>query len=1221
MTKHHFKPPQTSWAAFIAVFCVFAIVLSSLSTYITSAIQREKIENTYFEEASATLDTITELVDERFAQQRQQVHFLHATLPTQGMYRASNESQMDVLDSSSRDQWIHRLKTIFVAFLESNPYIVKAAYVDVANDGKEILRVERQQGDVIAVEEVMLRHRKHEAYYNEVLALPPNAVYTSNIRLNREFGRIEFPTWSTYKIAKAVFDDNGEVVGFLILSFYADHLLTQIRLVGDRHQSIYLLNSSGGFLVHPNNKYEFGFEIGDSSFWEHLFKEKGIYSADYVEPIYQSVAQDETVYFLEREILLDWPGSGRIVKPIVALPELVITKELKGVQWFYTWVTLCTIIIVFASVLYYRYRISCELSKNIREAEFEAIFLGSRDAIISLDVKGRIKSWNPSAEGMFQYGESYAMGKSVFNLIFDTDNQVFNQETLEDIVNGIQVKPMDTVAHDKNLNPLQVEVTLSAIIDETRGVQSIAAFVRNIIERKRYEEKIISLNETLEQRVEERTLELKHARDEAQKASKSKSSFIANVSHEIRTPMNGVLGMLSLMKRGEMPEKQRRLLKSAESSAQSLTILINDLLDISKIESGNIQFEHRAYNLVSLVNDVASSICINAFEKGVDFVVDCSSVQHEWLLGDQSRVRQVLYNLVGNAIKYTRQGVVEFSIATRRIDSKFAEIEFNVRDTGVGISVENMEEIFEAFSRINTASSLYATRDNNVCGTGLGLTISKKLCQKMGGNITVKSEKDKGSLFVATLKSEISVQHLPTFNVLDLQEYKVLILHGDDDSWKAIHKQLAAWGVDDITFENISDYARITSRSWFDYVIINSSKNYAENFTAATYLLKSNVVQNKENVIILTPVNATYDGGNVFTELTKPVNPFILWAKLKGEEPPVLKSGLSQVSKDLLPVDLSSSPVYTSEALSDTSTVDSSDLPLGEAISTFGEKSKNCVLIVDDTQINIDVAEGMLEDFGVETQCATSGKEAIACLKEAPKIDVVLMDCQMPGMDGLETTAKIRSGKAGAKHQFVPIVAITANAMKGSEDGCLSAGMNDYLTKPIDPDRLKAVLAKYIQQPKPALVKTDVMGRRVPPKAKLWEKTDLLRKLKGRDDRTILLIKAFIATASKHIREIQMQMNQIKSQDVDNIQSLVNHVLLSLDSLNGSSANIGAKRLYLLGVDLENLIQEGGFDDAHKAVEALCDVMDETFDNMKIFVNDFGVNCSDVVNEHVTDSK
>ncbi len=1214
MTKEHAKP-QVSWAAFIAAFCVFALVLSSLSTYITSAIQREKIEDKYFEEAGRTLDTITDLVDARFAQQRQQVHFLHATPPIQGILRASNENKIDELDSTTRDQWITRLQTIFVAFLESNPYINKAAYVSIAEDGKEIIRVERQQGDVVVLEDAMLRSRKNETYYGEVLDLPPNAIYTSNIRLNREFGRIEFPTWSAYKIAKAVFDDKGEVFGFVILSFYADTLLDQIRSVGDQTQNVYLLNSSGGFLVHPNNKYEFGFEIGDSAFWEHLFKDKSIYSTNYEEPIYQSIALDETMYFVEREILLDWPGSGRLVKPVIALPEAIIKSELKEVQWFYSWVTLCTIIIVFAAVLYYRFRISREISQNIREAEFEAIFLGSRDAIISLDVKGRIKSWNPSAEGMFQYGGNYAVGKSVFNLIFDTENQIFKQEMLEDIVNGIQIEPMDTVAHDKNLNPLQVEVTLSAIIDEEKGVQSIAAIIRNIAERKRFEEKIISLNETLEQRVEERTLELKQARDEAQRVSKSKSLFVANVSHEIRTPMNGILGMISLLKRGEMSEKQRRLLKNAESSAQSLTILINDLLDISKIETGKIQFEHRAYNLVSLVNNVASSISISAFEKGIDFVVDCSGVQQEWLLGDQSRVRQVLYNLVGNAIKYTHKGMVEITVSTRRIDSKAAEIEFKVRDTGVGISAQNMEELFEAFTRVAK------TNEKNMIGTGLGLTISKQLCQRMGGNIAVTSEKDKGSEFVATIKSETSAQHLPTFNASDLQECKVLILHSEDNSWKATHKQLIAWGINDITVENMLDYARITSRSWFDYVIVNSTKNYAESFTAATYLLKSNIVQDKENVIILTPSNATYDGGNVFTELTMPVNPFVLWAKLKGEEPPDLEAKSSQQVEESLPVDLNTPPDYTSEALPNSLNSETTPVENTEVLTSTVEQSRYSVLIVDDTQINIDVAEGMLADWGIGTLRASSGKQAIDCLKKASKIDVVLMDCQMPEMDGFETTASIRSGKAGAKHQFVPIVAITANAMKGTEDCCLAAGMNDYLTKPVEQDRLKAVLAKYIQLPKPTLVKNQVAESKPANKQKLWEKTELLRKLKGRDDRATLLVEAFISTASRLMRDIQLHMNKFQGQEIDDINLLVKQLLQALDSLNGSSANIGAKRLYFTGIDLEVLIKEGRFDRAYKTYELLRDALDETIDNMNVFMSDIANDGTKAASAQIIDTK
>lgn len=1188
MKKDQSKP-QVSWVAFIAVFCAFAFLLSSLSISITTAFQREKIEANYFEGASKTLDQITEIIDTRFSQQRQQVHFLHATPPIQGILRASNEKLLDPLDSTTRDQWIDRLQTIFIAFLESNPLIVKARYVGVADDGKEVLRVERQQGDVIAADAGMLMQLNKEDYYDEVLALPPNAIYTSNIRLNKEFGRIEFPTWSTYQIAKAIYDQNGDVFGFIVLSFYADSLLDHLRDAIEDHQNIYLLNANGGFLIHPNKKYEFSFEIGDQAYWDLLYKGKGIYTTKYSEPIYESVEHEDKFYFAEREVLLDWPGSGRLVKPVIAIPARVIKEQLEEVQWLYTWITIVTILVVFFAVLYYRFRVSRELTRYVREAEFEAIFLGSRDAIISLDKKGRIKSWNPSAEGMFQYGANYAVGKSVFNLIFDTDDQVFGQKMLEDIVNGIQVKPMDTVAHDKNLTPIQVEVSLSAIIDEERGIQSIAAIVRNIAERKRFEEKIINLNETLEHRVEERTQELAKARDDAQQASRSKSSFIASVSHEIRTPMNGILGMISLMKRGEMSEKQRRLLNNAESSAQSLTVLINDLLDISKIESGKMQFEHRAYNVVSLVNDMAASLSVSAFEKEIDFIVDCSGVEHEWLLGDQARIRQVLYNLVGNAIKYTHSGHIEVVVSTHRTDSKAAEVLFKVEDTGVGIETTDLDQLFEAFSTVEKADG------KNVNGTGLGLTISKQLCRKMGGDIYAKSEKDKGSTFFATIQSEISSQHLPTFNDNDLKDRKVLILRSADESWKVIERQLTAWGIQDLTVENVSDYARITSRSWFDFVIVNSCNNYAESFTAATYLLKSHVVQDKENVIILTPANASYEGGNVFTEITKPFNSFVLWAKLRGEEPPEINS--EQFDEPL--IDLGIRPDYSKEL------VDYSDGERDEdSASNKKQNSRFCVLIVDDTPINIDVAEGMLEDWGISTLRATNGKDAILRLKQAPHIDLVLMDCQMPEMDGLETTAKIRSGKAGAKHQFVPIVAITANAMAGTEECCLAAGMNDYLTKPVEQDLLKAVLAKYVQLPKPTLVKTEPLEVTAAPKAKLWEKTDLLRRLKGRDDRAIKLIEAYIATVNRLRRDLQMHMNKFQGQGVDDINTLVEELLNCLDGIVGSSTNIGAKQLQESSLVFQKHIKDGRFDTAYREFEALNDIADKTIDSMKVFVVD-----------------
>lgn len=523
-------------------------------------------------------------------------------------------------------------------------------------------------------------------------------------------------------------------------------------------------------------------------------------------------------------------------------------------------------------------------------------------------------------------------------------------------------------------------------------------------------------------------MELKLARErELEITSKSKSEFLANMSHELRTPMNGVLGMLNLLSKTELNGSQKDCVDTAVSSGKNLLSLINDILDFSKIEAGRMEFEAINFNMLSLVEDTCSALATQAHGKDIELITDLDFTIPVMVNSDPTRIRQVLTNLMGNAIKFTSEG--EIIVRTLLAPDQAQDIIFEVQDSGVGIAAESIDSIFDSFAQADGSTT------RKFGGTGLGLSISKQLVEGLGGEIGVRSEPGKGSTFWFKIPFSRCTEAVPAKVYNRLAGKNILLLDGNDTARGSIASRLTLLGCQVHSFAKAAlGFACLDkSPGHYDAVLVNCQladldgetfvQKVAENELLRDVKIMTLVYMNSKSHDILSNNN-----DRVGMHITKPV-------KLES---------LHNLLADLISGE--TEPVNTAASVT--------------AATNSGPTAR--VLVVEDNEINQMVALGMLESLGYEVSTADNGKYALEDLEENT-YDVILMDCQMPEMDGYEATAHIRA-HSDPDTAATPIIALTANAMSGDAEKCLDAGMDDYLAKPFEPELFEEKLEKWIQE-------------------------------------------------------------------------------------------------------------------------------------------------------------
>ena len=550
-----------------------------------------------------------------------------------------------------------------------------------------------------------------------------------------------------------------------------------------------------------------------------------------------------------------------------------------------------------------------------------------------------------------------------------------------------------------------------------------------MLDRIEAQDSELRLNQDLlEQRVLERTIELETARVQAEAASKAKSEFLAVMSHEIRTPLNGIMGMTGLLMDTELDAKQKRFARVARRSSEDLLLIINDILDFSKIEAGKLELEYRPFQLNLLVEDIAERYAPIAQAKQLELLCK-TPLPPLSVVGDSARLGQILTNLLSNAIKFTEAGEVEIDIQLIAEQDGSVQLEFGVRDTGIGISAEQQARLFQSFTQADSSMA------RKYGGTGLGLTISQRLTQMMGGEIRLQSEADKGSYFHFRLNLQ---------KVNDPRDYQLVIGFG----------QLHTLIVDDNpTNREILEY---WLKSW------GMTPFKAGSAAEALALLDQQARAGTPFELMLTDwCMPEMDGGQLLDALAADARFNDLAVIVLSSAGMAARPEVSERAPLLL------KPVRQSELHNLIAQVLTGDLTRHAntyepaANNSVPAKLSGRVLLAEDNPVNQEVASAMLQRLGVTMKIANNGSEAVDLCREET-FDLVLMDCQMPLMDGFEATASIRHYEAELGLPAIPIIALTANAISGDREHCLERGMSDYLSKPFAQQQLYELLARWL---------------------------------------------------------------------------------------------------------------------------------------------------------------
>ena len=694
------------------------------------------------------------------------------------------------------------------------------------------------------------------------------------------------------------------------------------------------------------------------------------------------------------------------------------------------------------------------------ESEFRFIFENSHEGIVQFARNGAITKANPAAVRLlgFDTADDLISGVGPWLAKLHGADKITKLKAMVELLNkkGVASEVELSFQKHNNQEDAHVLIDLRRLKSADGSQPTVLASVIDISERK--------VSESL--RLE---------RDLANAASHAKSEFLANMSHEIRTPLNGVTGMLELLSRTKLDNRQERFISVAGTSADSLLSVINDILDVSKIEAGKLELEEAEFGLPQLLSDVLDMFAQQAATKDIELASLFPTNIPERVIGDPERLRQVIVNLLGNALKFTNDGAVTLRCRATKIGNTRTRLRLSVEDTGVGIPASEKERLFEAFTQADTSTT------RKYGGTGLGLTITRQLVELMGGDISVESEIGQGTVFhvnVDLLLPEQSAVVVPVAPSLDMNsDIRILVVDDHPINLEILDGMLKPEGFQVSGIQDASDALPALEEAHdqgnpYQIALLDYQMPEMDGKDLVEYIRLDSRF-NDLHIIMLTSIDQAISIGerkrlSIHASITKPLRRSRLFDAINqtlnrpvsSESPATVRPVKELAAEGIAAARVGKVPGLVSvpdgQSLTEVKQFGSFTVP-----KTSAENRPLNVLVVEDNPINQLVIDELLNEFGHTTVLAENGKVGLQRVEEE-SIDLVLMDCQMPVMDGFEATRRLRAIEEEEGRPRMPIIAVTSNAIKGDRERCLDAGMDDYVSKPISTEKLFRAIEKNV---------------------------------------------------------------------------------------------------------------------------------------------------------------
>ena len=969
-------------------------------------------------------------------------------VPIRHLVSLANEKPVRKVYEAADGSDASPMEEAFISLMSRNPSYSQVRWID--EQGQERVRVNNTEGQQYLVPGTQLQNKHDRYFFSDTMQLDEGVIYISPLDLNVEKGQIVWPYTPTLRVATRVFDANRNPRGILIINIAARSMLNAfVGSAGPAADRLMLLNADGYWLKSPDEADEWGF----------MFQRKVTLGSRYPEA-WEAISKSVRGQIRLPDGLWTWNAVSPVPKKDTRLSHNIRWKAITHLPASdlsalenQAWPAKITSALIILSLFGFGIerlvqaktarvqaekeaalaRSETESPHRLQEAQacFQMLFEANTSGLLVVDANGRIVMANPAFEGIFGYLLSELINQPV-EMLLPLQDRAYHAKQRTDYLRQPMSRSMgagrDLFGTRKDGSVFPIEIGLSPYRDNNQPF--VLATIVDISERKRAQDEILRMNEVLEQRVAERTIELQAARQEAERLASVKGNFLANMSHEIRTPMNAILGLAYLLEKANLGSEEHNLVKKIRIAGRSLLGIINDILDFSKIESGRLEIEHAPFRLNDVLDNVATLMSSVEHNNDVELVMGPAPEGMEFLRGDALRLEQILVNLTSNALKFTVRGSV--TIAVTRMPTKDGTnyLRFSVLDTGTGIAPDKQVEIFTPFAQEDTSTT------RRFGGTGLGLSISRCLVKMMGGEIGVFSELGKGSEFWFVLPVELVE---PQDYVQPAMAFQNVLIADDHP----VAREMLA--------------ATVRSLGWNPEVVSSGEE--------AVQRIIARAQNNKlPDLLLLDWRMPGMDGLEAGQRIKKalgdiPNAPIIVMATAHDRDTLLHESGV-EVADVILNKPVTASALYN--AVSEVKRRLQGKMFSHSPVTVTNEKRLRHlrVLAVDDSEINRDMARRILESEGAVVHLADDGQSALEWLNANPdQVDVVLMDIQMPLMDGYEATRQIREELGLAS---LPIVALTAGAFKNQQAAAMAAGMNGFIAKPFDVDELIALLQQYL---------------------------------------------------------------------------------------------------------------------------------------------------------------